>query len=264
MVTDKVHCPFKGRDECTGGSKGGRGFAPQYLLQHIRRQHLPSEELVACYKKLLSHDVSVFDAVNSTLRTIGQWMCGDCLGIQALKKQCKHDPAVPIFPPALDSKGECSCCIIGIPRPPSCQPSVAPFSDVVLSPSTLGVHSLDKLFSCSSRTVKSIPPACRLAFSDTLKAVLWDVVGNPSSIEAWVRLLALPACTLSIFIPKDRNDKRSGNRKALQQRHILQSLAVWNEVEGSIKLVERVSVGCCSHTSLLKKMKMVCEKSSCY
>lgn len=66
----------------------------------------------------------------------------------------------------------------------------------------------------------------------------WDVAGNPSSIEVWVRLLALPACTLGFFIPLDRNDKRLGNRKALQQCHILQSLEIWNEVEGPLKLVE--------------------------
>ena len=38
----------------------------------------------------------------------------------------------------------------------------------------------------------------------------------------------------------NRRDSRSRNRKSLQQRHILSSLATWGEADGFAKLVKKV------------------------
>ncbi|KAK1397924.1 hypothetical protein POM88_007787 [Heracleum sosnowskyi] len=98
-----------------------------------------------------------------------------------------------------------------------------------VQPRVLDASILDKVFQCSFCTVKIIPPSCRLAFSGALKATLSMIVSNPSSCDAWVQLLILPACTLRIFTPRDRQERRSGNKNALQQKHILSALTSWGE-----------------------------------
>lgn len=59
--------------------------------------------------------------------------------------------------------------------------------------------ALDRLFSKGLRTVKSIPPKCRLGFSRALKRALDKVVDKPDDISRWVSLLVLPLCLLRTF-----------------------------------------------------------------
>ncbi|GJX99422.1 putative reverse transcriptase domain-containing protein, partial [Tanacetum coccineum] len=66
----------------------------------------------------------------------------------------------------------------------------------------LDVELLDRVFKVPITTVKCIPHGYRLAFSEALKTVLYKV------------------CR-----PKNRQERRSGNRKSLQQSSILESLA---------------------------------------
>ncbi|PNX86883.1 hypothetical protein L195_g042966 [Trifolium pratense] len=54
------------------------------------------------------------------------------------------------------------------------------------------------------------------------------------------QLLVLPRCTLQVVKPQTRRDRRSGNRKSLQQHHILGCLATWREPDGLAKLVDGV------------------------
>ncbi|GJS79096.1 hypothetical protein Tco_0728977 [Tanacetum coccineum] len=53
------------------------------------------------------------------------------------------------------------------------------------------------------------------------------MVAQPDSIDAWVRLLLFPRCTLQVYRPKNRQEYRSRNKKSLQQSSILKSLAMW-------------------------------------
>ena len=99
---------------------------------------------------------------------------------------------------------------------------------------------LDRVFKAPIVTVKSIPHSCRLAFSQALKTALYKVVAQPKSVEAWVRLFLLPRCTLQVVRPKNRQERRSGNRKALQQRSILNSLATWGKEDGIFMLVKNI------------------------
>ncbi|KAF5801740.1 hypothetical protein HanXRQr2_Chr06g0251571 [Helianthus annuus] len=73
-----------------------------------------------------------------------------------------------------------------------------------------------------------------------LKTTLYKVVAQPRSVEAWVRLFLLPRCTLQVVRPKNRQERRSGNRKALQQRSILNSLATWGKEDGIFMLVKNI------------------------
>uniref|UniRef100_A0A251T0Z7 Putative villin/Gelsolin n=1 Tax=Helianthus annuus TaxID=4232 RepID=A0A251T0Z7_HELAN len=99
---------------------------------------------------------------------------------------------------------------------------------------------LDRVFKAPIVTVKSIPHSCRLVFSQALKTALYKVVAQPRSVEAWVRLFLLPRCTLQVVRPKNRQERRSGNRKALQQRSILNSLATWGKEDGIFMLVKNI------------------------
>ncbi|KAJ0847106.1 hypothetical protein HanRHA438_Chr15g0732401 [Helianthus annuus] len=99
---------------------------------------------------------------------------------------------------------------------------------------------LDRVFKAPIVTVKSIPHSCRLAFSQALKTALYKVVAQPRSIEAWVRLFLLPRCTLQVVRPKNRQERRSENRKALQQRSILNFLATWGKEDGIFMLVKNI------------------------
>ena len=115
----------------------------------------------------------------------------------------------------------------------------------------LDARLLDEVLQLPIFTVKSIPHSCRLAFSQALKNVLYQVVDDPGYVGPWVRLLLLPCCTLQVFKPQTRQDRRSGNRKSLQQRHILSCLAKWRETDGFVELVggvlsESGQVGTCN------------------
>ncbi|GKB47037.1 hypothetical protein Tco_0897790, partial [Tanacetum coccineum] len=82
----------------------------------------------------------------------------------------------------------------------------------------------------------SIPHSCRMAFSHALAAALGKVAATPTSIEAWVKLLLLPRCTLRVFRPSNRQERRSGNRKSLQCHSIQRALASWGG-DGFIELI---------------------------
>ncbi|GJU44937.1 putative reverse transcriptase domain-containing protein, partial [Tanacetum coccineum] len=84
----------------------------------------------------------------------------------------------------------------------------------------LDAELLDRVFKLPITTVKSIPHGCRLAFSQALKTVLYKV------------------CR-----PKNRQERRSGNRKSLQQSSILKSLATWGKDDGITTLVKSMLDG---------------------
>ncbi|GKD29043.1 hypothetical protein Tco_1239821 [Tanacetum coccineum] len=102
---------------------------------------------------------------------------------------------------------------------------------------------LSKSFVLVITSVKCIPHGFRLAFSQALKTVLYKVVSQPNSVDAWVRLLLLSRCTLQVCRPKNRQERRSGNRKSLQQSSILKSLATWGKDDGITTLVKSILDG---------------------
>ncbi|CAI8585109.1 unnamed protein product [Vicia faba] len=92
----------------------------------------------------------------------------------------------------------------------------------------------------SSQIVKSISLKCLLAFFEALKDALLNVVDESGSVGAWFRLLLLPRYTLQVVQPHNRQDCRFGNRKTLQQHHILECLTTWRDAYGLVKLVDSV------------------------
>nr|GEY90101.1 hypothetical protein [Tanacetum cinerariifolium]GEY99059.1 hypothetical protein [Tanacetum cinerariifolium] len=82
-----------------------------------------------------------------------------------------------------------------------------------------------------------------ISLSQALKIVLCKVVAQPDFVDAWVRLLLFSRCTLRVYRPKNRQERRSENKKSLQQIFILRSLATWGKDDGMIMLVKSILNG---------------------
>ncbi|GJT90098.1 hypothetical protein Tco_1078943 [Tanacetum coccineum] len=147
--------------------------------------------------------------------------------LHALSRACHHTDGMTRFKWVAGGVEE---FIIGIVRP-QVRREVVPLGGVVVDEVLL-----DRVFSLPITTVKSIPHSCRMAFSHALAAALGKVAATPTSIEAWVKLLLLPRCTLRVFRPSNRQERRSGNRKSLQCHSIQRALASWGG-DGFIELI---------------------------
>ncbi|GKD40780.1 putative reverse transcriptase domain-containing protein [Tanacetum coccineum] len=96
---------------------------------------------------------------------------------------------------------------------------------------------LDSLFSKGLRTVKSIPPKCRLGFSRVLKGALNKVICKPDDISCWVSLLVLPLCLLKTFRPRSNLECKSANKRQCQEESITNAIRSWGVPGGSWQLV---------------------------
>lgn len=205
-------CPFRNFHCCPDGEVGNKG-TPR-LISHIKRLHLSLAERRDVLREALSTDHGLYMAMEETLEVFGQWMCGKCMKLHAISRACHHPDGLIRFTDRVSGH------IIGIVKPSIIVPKTNDHESFVLD-----VVLLDRVFKAPIVTVKSIPHGCRMAFSQALKTTLYEVVAHPGSIGAWVKLLLLPRCTLQVFKPTNRQESRSGNRKAAQNRSILSSLA---------------------------------------
>ncbi|GJS68928.1 hypothetical protein Tco_0683493, partial [Tanacetum coccineum] len=204
---------------------GSKGF-PR-LVAHIKRLHLSSDDRRGALREALSTDCELFVSVGEALKALDQWVCGVCMCLHALSRACHHSDGMTRFKWVA---GDVEEFIVGIVRP-QVRREVVPLGGVVVDEVLL-----DRVFSLPITTVKSIPHSCRMAFSHALAAALGKVAATPTSIEAWVKLLLLPRCTLRVFRPSNRQERRSGNRKSLQCHSIQRALASWGG-DGFIELI---------------------------
>lgn len=99
---------------------------------------------------------------------------------------------------------------------------------------------LNLVFQKQVTKITSIPPHCRLNLYRSLKSSLDRVLGHPNDLSAWLHLLLLPVCTLSLYFPKSSTEERSGNRKRLQTASINDVLSRWREPQGCVVLVHQI------------------------
>ncbi|GKB17841.1 hypothetical protein Tco_0851764 [Tanacetum coccineum] len=110
------------------------------------------------------------------------------MDLHAVSRACHHPYGLVYFSKGSD---DMSGYIIGISKPSNKESGTEITKGLVLD-----AELLDRVFKVPITTVKCIPHGCRLAFSQALKTVLCKVVAQPDSIDAWVRLLLFPRCTL--------------------------------------------------------------------
>ncbi|GJU89220.1 putative reverse transcriptase domain-containing protein [Tanacetum coccineum] len=225
-------CPFR-RFHCRpDGEVGNKGIAR--LISHLKRLHLSSDERKCVLREAISTDHGLYMALEGTLKVLDQWLCGKCMTLHVVNRACHHpDGLVRLSKEPDDVSGY----IVGISKPSNKEAEIE-----VCEGLALDAELLDRVFKLPITTVKSIPHGCRLAFSQALKTALYKVVAH-DSIVAWVRLLLFPRCTLQVCRPKNRQERRSGNRKSLQQSSILKSLVTWGTDDGITTLVKSMLDG---------------------
>ncbi|GJY38563.1 hypothetical protein Tco_0424927 [Tanacetum coccineum] len=196
-------CPFRGFHCCPDDEMGITGIA--HLISHLKRLHLSSDERKCVLREAISTDHGLYMVVEETLKAFGQWLCGKCMDLHAASNK---------------------------------EPEAKVTDGLVLD-----AELMDHVFKVPITTVKCIPHGCRLAFSQALKTVLCKVVAQPDYVDVWVRLLLFSRCTLQVCKPKNRQERKSGNRKSLQQSFILRSLATWGKDDGITTLVKNILDG---------------------
>lgn len=135
-------------------------------------------EMKTALQQAIRTDVDVFVSLEETLRTLRQWLCFECMSIQAWRRACKHEGDTDIKPEACAISGEVAETIIGVSRPGLQEDSVQLDSDFELNGATV-----DAVFRAPICTVKSIPRGCRLAFSHALEATLQKGATKPRVVR---------------------------------------------------------------------------------
>nr|GEV42444.1 putative reverse transcriptase domain-containing protein [Tanacetum cinerariifolium] len=193
-------CPFRGFHCCPDGEVGNKGF-PR-LISHLKRLHLSFDERKGVLREAISTDHELYMAVEETLKVINQWLCEKCMDLHTVSRACHHPDGLVCFSKGSD---DMSRYIVGI---------LKPFNKESGTEITEG-----------------------LVFNAEL---LDHVVVQPDSIDARVRLLLFPRCTLPVYKPKNRQERGSENRKSLQQSSILKSLAMWEKDDDITTLVKSI------------------------
>ncbi|GKE47190.1 hypothetical protein Tco_1478448, partial [Tanacetum coccineum] len=212
-------CSFRGFHCCPNSEVGIKGIAR--LISHLKRLNLSSDECKCVLGEAISTDHELYMAVEETLKAFNQWLCGKCMDLHPVSHACHHPDGLVRFSKGSD---DMSGYIVGISKPSNKEAETEITKGLVLD-----TELLDSVFKVPITTVKCIPHGFRLAFSQALKTVLCKVVAHPDYVDAWVRLLVFPRCTLQVYRTKNRQERRSGNRKSLQQSSILKSLATWGK-----------------------------------
>nr|GEV04500.1 putative reverse transcriptase domain-containing protein [Tanacetum cinerariifolium] len=103
-------------------------------------------------------------------------------------------------------------------------------------PSSLTYDLRDSLFSKGLRTVKPIPPKCRLGFSRVLKGALDKLICKPDDMSCWVSLLVLPLCLLKTVVPRSNLECKSAIKRQHQEQSIANAIQSWSVPGGSLQL----------------------------
>ncbi|GKD24580.1 retrovirus-related pol polyprotein from transposon TNT 1-94, partial [Tanacetum coccineum] len=152
MAIVRFHCPFVGLSGCHDG--GGNGLTKTSLITHLRDRHCNCDAQATTKHALLTNLV-IFEKAGVTLKRMG--IC--------FVRFVLYDLTKPLVP---------SCSQLDL-------------VDGLLHDQHDGftLSLLDSLFSKGLRTVKSIPPKCRLGFSRVLKGALNKEESITNAIRSW-------------------------------------------------------------------------------
>ncbi|GJV43208.1 hypothetical protein Tco_1427744 [Tanacetum coccineum] len=158
-----------------------------------------------------------------TLRRIGLWLCGVCFKTHTLWTKCRHGKDIVPPPDCGDFVVRFVLYDLTKPQVPSCSKQIDQVEYLLHDQhSGFTLALLDSLFLKGLRTVKFIPPKCRLGFSRVLKGGLDKVICKPDDISCWVSLLVLPLCLLKTFVPRSNLEYVGDEDIDLGERNIKQ------------------------------------------
>ncbi|GJX33236.1 putative reverse transcriptase domain-containing protein [Tanacetum coccineum] len=237
MPVVRFYCPFVGLSGCHDG--GVNGLTKTSLITHLCDRHCSGEAQVITKHSILS-DLAVFERAGLTLKRMGLWLCGVCFRMHTLRSKCRHGFDSDFVSPPDGGDGVVRFVLYDLTKP-----QVSPCSKQVdhVNDGVSDLHGgftlalLDSLFSKGLRTVKSIPPKCRLGFSRVLKGALDKVICKPDDISCWVSLLALPLCLLKTFRPRSNLECKSAIKRQRQEECIVNAIRSWGTPGGSFQLL---------------------------
>ncbi|GJR40673.1 putative reverse transcriptase domain-containing protein [Tanacetum coccineum] len=236
MPIIRFHCPFVGLSGCHDGS--GNGLTKSSLITHLRDRHC-NVDAQAITKQSLTTNLAVFEEAEVTFKRMGVWLCGVCFKTHTLRSKCRHGSS-DFVPPPDCGDGIVRFVLYDLTKP-SFPSSSVPLDHVdVLGQNVHGGFTLtllDHLLSKGLRTVKSIPPKCRLGFSRVLKGALDKVICTPDDISCWVSLLVLPICLLKTFRPRSNLECKSASKRQHQEECIASGIRSWGTPGGSLQLL---------------------------
>nr|GEU76360.1 hypothetical protein [Tanacetum cinerariifolium] len=181
--------------------------------------------------------VMTVERAEVTLKRMRIWLCGVCFKTHTLRTKCRH--GTDFVPPSDIGDGVVRFVLCDLTKPlvPSC--SQLDNVDGLLHEQHDGftLSLLDSLFSKGLRTVKSIPPKCRLGFSRVLKRAINKVIWKPDDISCWVSLLVVPLCLLKTFCLRSNLDCKPANKRQRQEESITNAIHSWGVPGGSMQLV---------------------------
>nr|GEU92015.1 reverse transcriptase domain-containing protein [Tanacetum cinerariifolium] len=149
----------------------------------------------------------LYVAVKETLKVYGQWLCGKCMTLHDVTRDCHNPDGLVFFSIGSDNM---SGYIVGILKPSSKETETNVTEGLVLD-----AELLDRVFKMPITNIKCIPHGCLLAFSQALKTILYKMVVQPDYVDVCVRLLLFPRYTMQVCRPKNKQEHRSGDRKSL-------------------------------------------------
>ncbi|GJS70528.1 hypothetical protein Tco_0703369 [Tanacetum coccineum] len=203
MAVVRFHCPFLGLSGCQDG--GGNRLTKTSLITHLRDRHCRGEAQAVTKHSLLS-DLVVFERAEVTFKRMGLWLCGVCFKMHTLRSKCRHGNGSDFV--WMELFISCFMTLLSL-----------------------------SLFSKGLRTVKSIPPKCRLGFSRVLKGALDEVICKPGDIYCWVSLLVLPLYLLKTFRPRSNLECKSAIKRQRQEESIVNAIRSWGMLGGSLQLL---------------------------
>ncbi|GJY25966.1 hypothetical protein Tco_0400692, partial [Tanacetum coccineum] len=237
MAVVRFHCPFAGLSGCQDG--GGNMLTKTSLITHLRDRHC-NGDAQAITRQSLSTNLAIFEEAEVTFKRMGIWLCGGCFKTHSLRSKCRHGKGSDFVSPPDCGDGVVRFVLYDLTKPhvPSSSELLDHVDDLVQVPHggfTLAL--LDSLFSKGLRTVKSIPPKCRLGFSRVLKEALDKVICTPDDISCWVSLLVLPICLLKTFRPRSNLECKSAIKRQRQKESIVNAIRSWSLPGGSMQIM---------------------------
>ncbi|GKC31315.1 hypothetical protein Tco_1038609 [Tanacetum coccineum] len=237
MAVVRFHCPFVGLSGCQDG--GGNGLTKTSLITHLRDRHC-NGDAQAITRQSLSTNLVVFEDVEVTFKRMGIWLCAGCFKTHSLRSKCRHGKGSDFVSPL-----DCGDCVVRFVLYDLTKPHVPSSSEqldhvdglVQVQHGGFTLALLNSLFSKGLRTVKSIPPKCRLGFSRVLKEALDKVICTPDDISCWVSLLVLPLCLLKTFHPRSNLECKSAIKRQCQEESIVNAIRSWSFPGGSLQVM---------------------------
>ena len=253
-------CPFDTLHGCNGYSAAGNSFSGLGFLRHLETKHLSTPSQLSDISRYLSISYGGFQIFSSLLASLHRWMCFQthsprCTPITCRGPLCYRGRRLPPRTvvcsrillgavPGHARQHSCPTCgclaqasgtIVGIrcpPTPPRSHISRTPGRLLLVEdapPVPFDTTLLDKVLRCNIPTLASVPPSCRLAFSDLYCSVLEQIVASPNEVASWLELFLLPKCILRYPSVQSLPTNR---RSQSQVAAIRTALHTWSQPDG--------------------------------